>query len=231
MIADGKETAGGNLYYATSFGGAFTAALTPSFGVHSISCPTAALCVAGQDGNWQFATSTSPASTSWEVRKQGEAGAKGVVCLSASFCAMADDKGRVRIATTAEAVLSASWVETNVNAGVALTGIACTSTTSCIATDAGGNVLRLTVGGTGAATVASRRDIDGTNEITAVTCTTSSTCVAVDKAGRALVSDSAGEFWFVHHELGQPLTAVSCSSNALCIVTDSTGRVTAFDPR
>jgi hypothetical protein len=231
VMADGKEAAGGNLYYATSFGGAFTVALTPSFGVRAIACPSASLCIAGHDGNGNFSSSTSPASTSWEVLKQGEAGMTGVVCLSASFCAMSDDKGRVRIAANAERVLSGSWVETNVNAGTLLTGIACISTTVCLATDSGGNLLRLTVAGTGVATVASKRNIDGTNEITAITCTTNSTCVAVDKVGRVLVSDSGGEFWFVHHELGQKLTAVSCSSNALCVTTDATGRVTAFDPR
>ncbi len=231
VIADGKEAAGGNLYYATSFGGAFTSAFSPTFGVDAISCASASLCVAGHDGNGNFAYSTSPGSTAWELQKQGEAAMKGVFCLSTSFCAMADSKGRVHVATTAEKIKSSSWTETNVNSGVALNGIACTSTTACVAVDSAGNFLRLTIAGGGEATVASKRGIDDNNELTAVTCTTSSTCVAVDDAGNVFVSDSGGEAWFKHHELGKHLTAVSCSANALCVTTDNTGQVTAFDPR
>jgi Zn-dependent metalloprotease len=231
VIADGKEAAGGNLYYATSFGGAFTSALSPTFGVSAIACPSASLCVAGHDGNGNFSYSTSPASASWEVLKQGEAGIKSVSCLSTSFCVMADNKGRVHVATSNEKIKSSSWTETNVNSGTALTGAACTSTTSCIAIDGAGNILRLTIAGGGGATVASNRDIDDSNELTAVTCTTNSTCVAVDAVGNVFVSDSAGEAWFKHHELGKHLTAVSCSSNSLCVMTDNTGQVTAFDPR
>jgi Zn-dependent metalloprotease len=231
VIADGKEAAGGNLYYATAFGGAFTSALSPTFGVSAIACPSASLCVAGHDGNGNFSYSTSPASASWEVLKQGEAGIKSVSCLSTSFCVMADNKGRVHVATSNEKIKSSSWTETNVNSGTALTGAACTSTTSCVATDGAGNILRLTIAVGGGATVTSNRDIDNSNELTAVTCTTNSTCVAVDAVGNVFVSDSAGEFWFKHHELGKHLTAVSCSSNSLCVATDNTGQMTAFDPR
>jgi Zn-dependent metalloprotease len=231
VIADGKEAAGGNLYYATSFGGAFTSALSPTFGVSAIACPSASLCVAGHDGNGNFSYSTSPASASWEVLKQGEAGIKSVSCLSTSFCAMADNKGRIHVATSNEKIKSSSWTETNVNSGTALTGAACTSTTSCVAIDGAGNILQLTIAVGGGATVVSNRDIDGSNELTAVTCTTNSTCVAVDAVGNVFVSDSAGEFWFKHHELGKHLTAVSCSSNSLCVTTDNTGQMTAFDPR
>jgi Zn-dependent metalloprotease len=231
VIADGKEAAGGNLYYATSFGGAFTSALSPTFGVSAIACPSASLCVAGHDGNGNFSYSTSPGSASWEVLKQGEAGIKSVSCLSTSFCVMADNKGRVHVATSNEKIKSATWTETNVNSGTALTGAACTSTTSCVAIDGAGNILRLTIAVGGGATVVSNRDIDDSNELTAVTCTTNSTCIAVDAVGNVFVSDSAGEFWFKHHELGKHLTAVSCSSNSLCVTTDNTGQATAFDPR
>jgi hypothetical protein len=231
VIADGKEAAGGNLYYATSFGGAFTSALSPTFGVSAIACPSSSLCVAGHDGNGNFSYSTSPASASWTTLKQGEAGIKSVACLSTSFCAMADDKGRIRVATTNEKIKAASWTETNVNGGTALTGAACISTTSCVAIDGAGNILRLTIAGGGGATVVSKRNIDDSNELTAVTCTTGSTCVAVDAKGKIFVSDSGGEFWFVHHETGKHLTGVSCSSNSLCVATDTSGQVTAFDPR
>ena len=125
---------------------------------------------------------------------------------------MADSKGRVHVATSNEKIKSATWTETNVNSGTALAGAACTSTTACVAVDGAGNVLRLTIAGGGGATVLSNRNIDGNNEFTAVTCTASSTCVAVDDDGNVFVSDSGGEAWYKHHELGKRLTAVSCSS-------------------
>ena len=60
---------------------------------------------------------------------------KGVFCLSSSFCAIADSKGRVHIATSTGQIESSSWKETDVDGSTALNGIACTSTTSCVAVD------------------------------------------------------------------------------------------------
>ncbi len=71
LLADGKETAGGKLYYATSLGGAFSEAYSPSYGVDAISCVSSSFCVDGQDGFGYFRYSTSPASTSWTLEDQG----------------------------------------------------------------------------------------------------------------------------------------------------------------
>jgi streptogramin lyase len=229
LLADGKESAGGKLYYATSLGGSFSEAYGPAYGVDAISCPSSSLCVDGQDGAGYFRYSTSPASTSWTLEQQGAASMKGVFCLSSSFCAIADSEGRVHVATSTSQIESSSWKETDVNGSTALNGVACTSATSCVAVDGAGNVLNLTIESSGAAT-ASKHNIDGTNSLTAVTCTGSSTCVTVDNAGNVFVSTNGGETWTKQDQLSDKLTSVSCASSTLCVAADTTGNVTALSP-
>ncbi len=229
LLADGKETAGGKLYYATSLGGAFSEAYSPTYGVDAISCVSSSFCVSGQDNFGYFHYSTSPASTSWTLEDQGETSMKGVFCLSSSFCAIADSDGRVHVATSTSQVESSSWTETDVDGSSAIHSIACTSTTSCVAVDGAGNALKLAIESSGAAT-ASKHNIDGTTSLTAVTCSGSSTCVAVDNAGNVFVSKNSGESWAKEYALGDKLTSVSCASSSLCATVDTTGNVTAFNP-
>ena len=229
LLADGKETAGGKLYYATSLGGAFSEAYSPSYGVDAISCVSSSFCVDGQDGLGYFRYSTTPASTSWTLEYQGEAAMKGVFCLSSSFCAIADGAGRVHVATSTGQVESSSWKETDVDGSTTLNGIACTATTSCVAVDSNGNAIKLTIESSGAATAA-KHDIDGTTDLTAVTCTGGSTCVAVDNAGNVFVSKNSGESWSKEYTLSDKLTSVSCASSSLCATADTSGSVIAFNP-
>jgi Zn-dependent metalloprotease len=231
LLADGAVTGGGNLYYATSLGGAFSEAFSPTSGVDAISCASVSFCVTAQGGGGSIRYSTSPAGTSWTSLTIGSGAMKGVNCLSASFCAVVDGTGNVHVATTeAKVKEAAGWTATNIDGTKALNGIACTSTTLCLAVDGEGNVLRLTIDSKGGAT-ASKRNIDGTKALTAVTCTTNSTCVVVDNQGSVFASESAGESWVKQHALGVGLTSVSCASNSLCLATDTSGEVTAFDTR
>jgi DNA-binding beta-propeller fold protein YncE len=229
LLADGKEVSGGKLYYATSLGGSFSEAFSPSYGVDALSCASSSFCVDGQEADGYFRYSTSPASSSWTVEQQGTAAIKGVFCLSSSFCAMADSKGTVHIATSTSQIESSSWKETDVDGSSALNGIACTATTSCVAVDGSGNALKLTIETTGTAT-ASKHDIDGTTSLTGVACSGSATCVAVDSAGNVFVSKNSGETWTKEYTLGDKLTSVSCASTSLCATVDTAGNVTAFDP-
>jgi len=233
VLADGKSASGGNLYYATSLGGAFSTGYLASSGVDAVSCPSASFCLAAESGFGRFRYSTTPASSTWTQKEMSEAtettAMKGVHCLSASFCAMADNKGNVYVANTAEKVQSATWTKTNVDGTTALTGVSCMSTTLCIAVDSAGNTLRLTIDFTGKATAA-KRNVGGTNEFTGVTCT-SSRCAVVDNLGVVFVSASAGEYWTQRHDLPNGITSVSCASNSLCIATNKAGQVTAFDAR
>jgi hypothetical protein len=229
LLADGKESTGGKLYYATSLGGSWSEASNPAYGIDAISCASSSFCVDGQNGGGFFRYSTSPASTKWELEEQGSASMNGVFCLSSSFCAIADSVGDVHIATSTSVIESSSWRSTDVDGSSALHGIACVSTTSCVAVDGAGNVLKLTVASKGEATV-SKHDIDGTNSLTAVTCSGSSTCVTVDNAGNVFVSTNGGESWSKEYALSDKLTSVSCASSSLCLAADTTGKVTAFAP-
>ena len=152
---------------------------------------------------------------------------RGVSCLSSSFCAIADGKGSVHIATTASQLESSTWTSTDVDGTTGLNGIACTSTSSCVAVDGAGDVLNLTVESSGTA-IAAKHDIDGTHSLTAVTCTGSSTCVTVDNAGNVFVSTNHGESWTKQYSLGDELTGVSCASSSLCVAVDTSGNTTAF---
>jgi hypothetical protein len=234
LLADGKSATGGNLYYATSLGGAFSTAFLPASGVDALSCPSASFCIAAENGWGRFRYSTSPASATWTLREMSGSEAttamKGVSCLSSSFCAMADSKGNVHVANTAEKVQSTSWTKTNVDGTTALNGIACMSTTLCVAVDAAGNTLRLAINFLGTAT-ATKRDIGNANELTAVTCPTSTRCVTVDNQGVIFVSATAGEGWTARHDLVNGITSVSCASSSICVATDKGGQVTAFDAR
>jgi YD repeat-containing protein len=228
MLADGKESTGGSLYYATSLGGSWTQAYSPAYGVDAISCTSSSFCVDGQDDYGYFRYSTSPASTSWTLEYQGEASMKGVFCLSSSFCAIADGVGDIHVADSTSQIESSSWTSTDVDGTTALNGVACTSTTSCVAVDGAGNVINLAISGSTA--TATKHDIDGTNDLTAITCTGSSTCVTVDNQGNVFVSTNGGESWTKELALSDKLTSVSCASVSLCVTADTTGKVTAFYP-
>jgi YD repeat-containing protein len=226
LLADGKESAGGNLYYATSLGGAWSTAYVPSSGVDAISCATVSFCVDGQDGSGYFRYATSPGSTSWTLEAQGTTSMTGAFCLSSSFCALADGTGHVHIANSTAQIESSSWKETDVDGTSKLNGVACTSTTSCVVVDGAGNELNLTIESSGAA-IASKHDIDGSTSLTAVTCTTSATCVAVDAKGNVFASKGGGE-WTTLYALSDDLTSVSCSAVTLCVTADTTGKVATF---
>jgi hypothetical protein len=233
VLADGDaaEPPGGSMYYTTSLGGAWKEAFTPVFGVNSVSCASAALCVTGQAGD-VIRYSTDPASEEWEASEANPIRSSvntGVDCFTDSFCAVVDSTGNVDIANTAAKIKepAVGWKSTDVDGTDALHGIACTSTTSCVAVDGHGDVLDLTINSNGEAT-ASKDDIDGTNDFTAISCTEGLTCAAVDSAGNVFVSTDAGTTWNKQLALGSNLTSVSCASSSLCVTADTTGNITAF---
>jgi hypothetical protein len=228
VLADGKETAGGKLYYATSLGGSWSEAYSPSYGVDAISCTSSTFCVDGQDGAGYFRYSTSPASSSWELEDQGAASMNGVACLSSSFCAIVDGAGNVHIANSTSQIESSSWTSTDIDGTTALHGIACTSTTACIAIDGAGNVINLAI--SGSTPTATKHDIDASNDLTAIACTGTTTCATVDNLGHIFVTTNAGTSWTEQEQLGQKLTSVSCASTTLCATTDTVGEVAPFAP-
>jgi hypothetical protein len=122
VLADGATAEeGGNLYYATSLGGAWTEGFEPAFGVNAISCASTSLCVSGQaEGQIRYAT--NPASKEWEALEIGSGVINAVDCLSASFCAAVDSKGNVHIANTAAKITEElGWTPTDVDGSTSTT--------------------------------------------------------------------------------------------------------------
>jgi Zn-dependent metalloprotease len=231
-LADGKVGSGGDMYYATSLGGAWSKAFEPSHGALAVSCPSASLCVDGQESG-TIRYSTNPGSTSWTELTIGSGAMNSVFCVSSSFCAAVNGSGDLYVAATAAKIKEASgWTKTDVDGTIALHGVACTSTASCVAVDEKGDILNLAINTSGEAT-ATKQDIDGTNDLTAVTCVKIGVCVAVDSKGNVLVSRSGGATWnaqYTKATLGSDLTSVSCASGELCVAADIEGDVTAFRP-
>jgi YD repeat-containing protein len=229
LAAGSSDDGAGNLYYATSLGGAWSEAYSPAYGVDTIACVSSSLCVDGQDADGYLRASTKPASTSWSLTTQGTAKMSAAACLSSSFCVLADSAGRVHVATSASKIESGSWTETDVDGSAALTGVACVSTSSCLAVDGTGNVLQLNIGETGAVSSTGKSDIDGTNGLTAISCS-SSVCAAVDSKGNVLVTANGGSSWSKPWALGGDLTSISCASKTLCATASTSGQTTAFNP-
>ena len=229
LLAAGEVSGGGgNLYRASSLGGSFFTSFKPANGVVAVSCPSTSFCVSTQAGGGFIRYSTNPSGILWTAVSIGSGAMRGVDCLSASFCAVVDHSGNVRIATTEKGVKEApGWTATNVNGEAALDAIACSSTTSCVAVDGSDEVLNLTIGPSGEAT-ASRQGIDGANGLVAIDCT-GATCSAVDDQGGIFASTNAGADWTVRHSEGAGLTSVSCVSALLCAAVTTTGDVTMFN--
>jgi hypothetical protein len=227
----GEPSIGGSLYYASSLGGSWTKAFNPAFGVLAVSCASTTLCVTGEEAFGAIRYTSRPASEEWFALDDIGSGAiNGVDCLSPSFCAVVDSKGKIQVANTEEKIKEEhGWKSTDVDGTTALHGIACTSSTSCFAVDGEGNVLDLAIDGSGEATV-SKHDIDGTNDLTAITCTEGFVCATVDSKGNVFVSSNGGTTWNAQLVLGGNLTSVSCASSSLCVTADTEGSVTAFVP-
>lgn len=230
LLADGKESTGGNLYYASSLGGAWHEAYTPVYGVDAISCTSSSLCISGQDKEGYFRYATNPASSEWTLKEKTFAAIKNVFCFSSSFCTMVNSEGEVLAATSTSNIESnVGWIATGVDGSTAMNGISCVSTISCIAVDGGGNVIDLTIGSEGEAT-ASKHDIDGTTSLNAISCIGSSICATVDSSGNIFITQNGGASWTKEYSLGDDLTSVSCPSSTLCVTVDTTGKVTGFVP-
>jgi Zn-dependent metalloprotease len=232
-LADGEAEPGeigGNMYHATSLGGAWTEAFNPAFGVLAVSCASTSLCVDGQEGGGYIRYSTKPASSEWTSLSIGSGAMNAVDCLSSSFCAVVDSSGHVHVADTEAKIKEvAGWKSSDIEGSTALHGIACISTTTCFVVDDTGNMLEVTINGSGEATAA-KEDIDGTNELTAVACTEGVRCVAVDNKGNVFAWNATTGAWNSEYALGTDFTSVSCSAKTFCLAADTTGEVTALEP-
>ena len=234
LLADGLDNGyGGYLYYSTSLGGAWDGAYSPVYGVDSVSCASAALCVAGQNAYAYFHYATSPASPSWNLEEQGNAetaAIKSVFCLSESFCAMATASGKVYVATSTSQIESSAWKATDVDESTSIDGITCTSRSSCVIIDAKGYAKVLSINASGEATVKGEAHDPSGGELTGLTCISTEKCISVDSRGYIYELNSEETEWFELYNVGGDFTGVSCASSVLCMATESEDKVVSFLP-
>jgi Zn-dependent metalloprotease len=220
---------GGNVYRSSSLGGAFSTSFTPANGVGALSCPTTSFCVGAQEGGGFIRYSTKPSGTVWTAVAIGTGAMKDVACLSASFCAVGDAAGNIRVAVTEKGVKTAGgWTATNVNGSTALQAVSCSSTSSCLAVDGSNKVLSLAIAEGGAAT-ASSQALAGAGALADVTCN-GVNCVAVDAQGAIFASSNSGATWAKRFEARGNLTSVSCASAELCVAGTTAGDIATFRP-
>jgi hypothetical protein len=205
----------------------------------SISCPSAALCVAVghgaacgvgcfPSGPGYVATTTNPAGgpAAWSAGVLPGVGAlTGVSCSLSGLCVAIDDSGDIASSTRPSAG-PAEWHVVHVAAS--LDAISCASSSLCVVVAQAGDALISTnpTGGPG-----TWRPVHlSSTPLTDVTCRSRSLCVAVGGT-RAFVSarptHSASAWVSTDIESSAPagsLTAISCASLLLCIATDDAGR-------
>jgi hypothetical protein len=212
--------------------------------LHSVSCPSASLCVAVDDaGNAVTSTDPTGGASAWTVRNVDGSNMLGdVSCPSASLCVAVDGAGDVLTSTSPTGGASA-WTVTNVDGGNPVAGVSCPSTSLCVAVDEAGNVLTSTspTGGASAWTVT---NVDPASSFSRVSCASAALCVAVDGAGDVVTStDPTGgaSAWTVTHveddsippglHVGNRLNGVSCPSVSLCVAVDLFGNaLTSTNP-
>ena len=198
--------------------------------IYAISCPSAVLCVAGDDaGNILSSTNPGGGRAAWssaavDVHTGGQFSIEGLSCPSTTLCVAVDEGGGVLTSINPTGG-AAAWTRAAVDAGASgLSGIACPSVSSCVAVDGDGKAFASASPAGGAATWVSE-DIDGTNSLSSVSCPTTSFCAAVDDKGNVLTATAPSTTWTVTHLTSRALLSVSCASASLCIAADDEGAV------
>ena len=204
--------------------------------IAAISCPSASLCVAGDDaGNILSSTNPTGGADAWN--SAGVSSIRGVSCPSTSLCA-AVDWSNLLTATDPSGGASA-WTTAAIAGYPSLSVISCPSVSLCVAGGGGPTILTILtstdpIGGASAWTSASipfdRGTLDG------VSCPSVSLCVATtDRADVFTSTDPTGgaDAWTkTTIDTGtNGLNSVSCPSVSLCIAVDTAGNaLTSTDP-
>jgi hypothetical protein len=211
-------------------------------GLAAMSCPSASLCVAGDDdGN--ILTSTDPlgGSDAWsrtgadQVQGIGQ-DIVGVSCASVSLCVVVDGEGNI-VASTDPTGGQSAWSKTHFSSppNVGFDGVSCPSVSLCVAATDAGKVLTSTDPTGGARSWSSARVGSG-GDVWAVSCPSVSLCVAGTGAGDVLTStDPTGgaSAWkrTPTGPGGSPVASISCPSVSLCVaLTDAGDVLTSTDP-
>lgn len=208
-----------------------------SHALTSVSCASAALCVA-VDNAGQVLVSTSPATFgSWTARAiDGTTPLASVSCPSESLCVAVDRLGKALVGEQPASGAHA-WTSAAIDSGHVLESVSCSSVQLCVAVDDAGSALASGRPGGGASAWAAR-GIDAARALLGVSCDTAGACVAVDGYGNALTSadpTSSTPTWSstsidpsATGGTGAP-AGVSCASSGLCVVVDGSEVARASD--
>jgi hypothetical protein len=203
-----------------------------SWGLNSVSCPSAQLCV-GVGDSGQVETSVDPASTSsWTGREISPRDAlQAVSCPSVSLCAVVTVRGNV---LTSVDPRSGAWTR---QAGVITNrgvngGISCPTVSLCVAVDGGSAIATSTDPQSG---VWRTITLSGSFQLDSVSCPSVSLCVIADFDGNVVTAtDPTGgaAAWKVTDlSANRPnpgdLASVSCGSVSDCVIGDQAGDLIA----
>jgi hypothetical protein len=178
-----------------------------SHGFSSVSCGSAAFCVAVDDFGDAFTYKNGHWGASISI--PGAAPMPSVSCASTSFCVAVDVYGNSFITRAGR-----SWTKVPVEDG-ALQAVSCVrgSAAYCVAVDASGNAFTYN-GGSG---WVESPGIDSQSPVS-VSCPSAAFCVAVDNQGRVILDHSGG--WSAPTAItssDDSLPSVACSSVSTCV--------------
>ncbi len=217
--ADGKWSAPTQLDRGSSAGD----------GLASVSCTSAAFCVAGDGRGVLFTYSGSGWSGPSSVASSGLV---ALSCSAPSFCAALDTEGDALLFNGR--VWSPPRTITGASQPLA---IACTKGSVCMAVDGSSqDTFRLAGGawsGTGSLNVSTPMGGSEPNVGSAVSCATATVCAALDNFGEAFtwVAGRWSDGVQFDHNLMDGSDAVSCPSSGFCMVVDGDGMTTTWNGR
>ena len=211
----------------------------PESPVGSISCPSASLCVAGDNAS-DLLISTDPSGgrAAWTVDPlpvPEPTTIGGVSCPTVSFCLAVDSSGRV-IWSTNPAGGPSAWRVSEANVPNPITRVSCASPTLCVAI--GGESVYATTDPAGTAPWHVAAITPVPDILTGVACPSTTLCVVATSTGEVLTSQDAGDpspTWTSPAALpgSTPrnyVTDLSCPNAGFCAAADSGAVVTTTDP-
>jgi hypothetical protein len=209
---------------------------TPPNNLSSISCPSAALCVAvNWAGDAVISTDPAAATPHW-TRSPAHINPNplsGVSCPSTALCVAVDMQGGVAITTNPTAATPTWTAYAGVDGALELTGIACPSTTLCVAVDTSGNVVTSTDPAAAAPTWTVTQA--STRSLRAVACPSTTLCIGVGNGGNLAVSTNPpASDWVQKGAIAgsNNVTAIACSTTSLChaLLSGTAGATHSTDP-
>jgi hypothetical protein len=225
------------------------APFTQTHSVTAASCPTASLCVAGDDsGDILIGTAPNGGPAGWHAIRGVDPPLPfaAVSCPSRSLCVAVSQSGDVAFSKHPAAGVGA-WhvVRTIAGQGVPLLGVACPTASLCVAIDHDGGVVAATHP-TGGRRAWKRTAIIAPSKhdpLAGIACPSRAECVAIDSRNDEVVTShrpGRSGTW-TQTAIAAPRTeayapgAIDCGSPKLCVIAGTTGGqdnfvVTSTDP-